>query len=142
VVFCGYVCIGQSIPKAGANGAIIVMPGDSVAVVASKFVSYNQTDASYYQLAYPEADDFYKNSPDLMKKYGVAILKRYQMVQFQQEQLACYLYLLGEKEPLIALNKNKMTQNDREVLDVMLKHFHINRINKKPNFKIDLSIDN
>jgi len=125
MMFCVAVCYGQNAPKADANGVLIVAPDDTVAAIASTFIWYDKTYAPLYQLGYPDAEAFYKKYPDLMKKYGLAILKRYKMDRQQQEELACYLYLLGEKEPLITYSKSKMTQNHREVWNIKLKHFHI-----------------
>ena len=122
-MLCGFVCYGQTPPK--TSGLVPIVPGDTLTMVAYVVVWYDKDQAPYYQLDYKQTDDLYKSNPELLKKYGAAILKQYKMVKVQQHHLACYLYLSGETAPLIAYNKSKMTQNDRDLLNMMLKHLHI-----------------
>jgi len=123
VMLCCLGCYAQTVPK--TSGLVPIVPGDTLSMVAHIVVWYDKDYAPYYQLDYRQTDDLYKNSPELIRKYGNAILKQYTMVKVQQQRLACYLYLLGEKEPLTTYNKSKMSQNSRESFDMMLKHFNI-----------------
>lgn len=109
-----------------SNNQNNIINSDSLDIIAKKFIWYNEfSTPKVYEVEEPELNNFFKENKDLSLKYFPSIVKKYNLTFGRKIIFYCYLYELGDKEYILKLCRESMTNGEKKSFEQALNNHNI-----------------